>query len=1185
VSIFKETLDPGIQTQLKARTLVVSGENNNRSGLLPWYLSKNAWVRMTSFVNYTEGTIYYDSGSIKIDPTTGHYKGDQLSKKYVLEGGTLYKNKLRQGVATPNGVYGSNIDFRTDGTADSQYFRQQGIRPMPGITDVRLRTIGAYGSLFETTVNFHAWDTHQLNELELLFMRPGYSVLLEWGWSQYLNYTDSLTGSMSTLTERQIKDQIFSGQTINPFNDTLAPENVYKELERLRQKHRYNYDGMLGYVKNFSWKLRRDGGYDCSTTLISMGEVINTIKMNTSANQTVLGSNKLPDGDEASSYVYDDYENVLLSLKSNAESLAEGRLEDNGVIVSNINTYISESAYFGNWEQNINYIEPNSIKSTLVDNGYTEQANLIANAEETGQPYVQKIENTSDTNYGTQYEYLTLDVVLAIIASYCNIKSRNKNNNYPLAKILIPTDNDFCLAGKDSISVQPSVCNIYNPGAFKEEIVYFDFPGGGTKYDPKRDGIVPTIYDYNKPFYDNIIKAGRINRILVNIDLLLNVYKDLKSSSNESGVIMTDYLKNVLNKISNALGGLNNFTLSTAGRDQNTLRIIDTYYFGQEKKDDKYQFDLLGLGSICKDVSIQSQIFQEQSTIVAIAAQSKANLGDVYNSTQVYLNAGLEDRLALAKWQGSEIDPQTGDVNDPFYIKLAQLMAYARSYLIGYTSQSDISGTIKVADNGEDPHTLLKQALLRYDGEMNFKALIPFKLRITLEGIGGIVVGQIFTVKQNILPKNYYDKRLGFIITQIEHVLKDNQWETVLDTQICILDQQNFYNADGSPKITDGVSRKGFGQALLKKQILGLIWPVLIDFMIYQATRAYIGFLYARAFYNLNSSNRLNGATITKDYLDKTYESSDVEKYWLNNVSLFTNRSTALGQSLNTHISTLSGKTDVYSTTNTYIYHANGDGFESFFEKWFEIWEKQATDTLLNSQYSDTKTIGDIVGFITNKNYLLSQTDVEYINFKTYLDEAKRFASEFNINALVATKESPIYGGDNPKVNEILNININSNKNYSVLGWQKQTLVSRIESFITSFRSDKLNTIKNNYYTPLANSLRNNFYPNSQVMYSKNTSMTGIKNVDLSSPILDIFAFKGNIGSEDRSLLIIGSENKIKDQYWANSIIWTSDYLYVDPTTRTTTTKNIEISNGTLLDKSTSTEDLNPTSVNFWLSS
>jgi hypothetical protein len=36
MSIFKETLEESIQTQLQARTLVVSGENNNRNQLLPW---------------------------------------------------------------------------------------------------------------------------------------------------------------------------------------------------------------------------------------------------------------------------------------------------------------------------------------------------------------------------------------------------------------------------------------------------------------------------------------------------------------------------------------------------------------------------------------------------------------------------------------------------------------------------------------------------------------------------------------------------------------------------------------------------------------------------------------------------------------------------------------------------------------------------------------------------------------------------------------------------------------------------------------------------------------------------------------------------------------------------------------------------------------------------------------------
>ena len=86
MSIFKETLADSIQTQLKARTLVISGEGNQKDPQLPWYLSKTAWVRMTSFVNFNEGPTItsgpeWESGIIKTDTTKGNYKDDELSRK------------------------------------------------------------------------------------------------------------------------------------------------------------------------------------------------------------------------------------------------------------------------------------------------------------------------------------------------------------------------------------------------------------------------------------------------------------------------------------------------------------------------------------------------------------------------------------------------------------------------------------------------------------------------------------------------------------------------------------------------------------------------------------------------------------------------------------------------------------------------------------------------------------------------------------------------------------------------------------------------------------------------------------------------------------------------------------------------------------------------------------------------
>jgi len=906
MSIFKETLEDSIQTQLQARTLVISGENNRRNSLLPWYLSKNSWVRMTSFVNYTSGNQLAtdEKGKLSVVPDN-HYNDAELSKKYILEGGTLYTKTngsgldgiLRYGVGTPQAAYGGNIDVRADNTPDPDYFRTFGIRPMPGITEMNLRTLGAYGSLFETTVKFYAWDINQLNELEILFMRPGYSVLLEWGWSQYIDYNDNFVQNFtpskrrsSNLTQTDIYPTIFNGTTINPF-ENLSQEDVYLKLEALRKKYRHNYDGMLGYVKNFNWTMMTNGGFECTTTLISMGEAINTVKMSSNVNNKV--STIVADPTAPSTYAYDDYENVLLSLKAEVDTKNYDYLNQ---------TAIQENEYRGSWNYNANYVSKDTIKQT-VSKYYPNQATKIDVS-----PQVQEVEFQEPSETGRYYEYLTLDVWLAIVASYFNVKSDSKKSTdpVPLVKFQLPGDNDLCLACKDSISVDPGICQVKNNGAFIAEMSFIGYEGS---YDPRTNGINPPMYQFedgNKfilspdtyQFYDATLRAGKIKNIFINISLLLKTYKDMKNSSNDEGVIMLDYIKNVLNKVSNSLGGLNNFGLSTAGKTQSTMKVVDYYYLENgpdSHADQKYQFDLLGLGSICKNVSIQSQIFENQSTIVAIAAQSRANLADVYNSSQVYLNAGLDDRIALNKWQGEELNDPQGNQNDIFYQKLYNFMLYARDYLIGnlIPGRDDNEYRIKIETSGQaNPSTVLKQSMLRYNSELNFKALIPFKLKITLDGIGGIVVGQIFTVKQNILPKNYYDKQLGFVITQINHRLNKNDWETELETQICILDQdrkilQDFIN----------IEREGFGEFIAALQAKALIYPILQDFLVYQASRAIIGYAYSRYedpnFSSLVVRNLTFGDKPLRTFNQVventllTFDKTSVQDYWSNNIKFF----------------------------------------------------------------------------------------------------------------------------------------------------------------------------------------------------------------------------------------------------------------------------------------------------------
>jgi hypothetical protein len=1174
MGIFKETLADSIQTQLRARTLVVRGVNddnpsnvtrNNRSGLLPWYLSKNAWVKMSSFTDYNDGPVYFDgSGSVLVDTTKGNYVGNDLGKKYVLFGGSLYfrsgsnisQEVLRHGVATPNAVYGGDIDKAGKSGINHPYFRQMGIRPMPGITGVELRTLGAYGSIFETTVRFNCWDTHQLNELELLYMRPGYSVLLEWGWSQYLNYDDSLVGSKNTLPESKITPQTYIGGTIDPFDSTLTQEKVYQSLENLRGKYRHNYDGMLGYVKNFKWKLRRDGGYDCETVLISMGEVINTVKMSTNAN-TLRNDTSINLDSVNDSYVYDDYENILLSLKANEEGLVNYA---SGTLAFQT---LDESQYSGSWNYDINYVPFSNITSKLTNSGYPDQAERIKS-----QPYFKYVisDPNGDSYVGDKYEYITLDVWLAIIGSYCNLKQKSKSGKVSdIVKLLVPTDTDYCLAGPDSISIDAGVCLVKNQGAFATEFGVLYIPNFKTKSnginppvfgrDPvKRDTTNVYLNDNSLQFFNKTAKNGQLKNILLNVDLLLGVYRSMKSSDYDNGVVMVDYIKSVMHKVSTSLGGLNNFIVSTAGPRQNTAKIVDTYYLNRQPKDTFYEFDLLGLGSICKNVDIESQIFENQSTIVGIAAQSKANLGDVYNSSQVYLNAGLTDRLSKEKGQGDEITTNSSgsyffnNEKSTFYRKVLQLMVYARDYVVGTGGDTvlqreggsvgtDVNSTFLINQNDRSlstPSTILKQSLLRFDGDLGFKALIPFKLRITLEGIGGVVVGQIFRIKQNVIPKNYYDKNLGFVITQINHSLKDNQWETTLETQICILEDKKYLNFEDF--ITQ--DRGGFKDFVEQLKAIAILYPILQDFIKFQTVKSLVGYLYA------STDNATFSANIDK-YLIQYSDPSDVTKYWENNIQGFLNptspppNSFPLGEFENFTKSWVSNWLSIYGNTET----SPGSGI---LRKDIEFSEGKTIENIL----SQIANIGNPAGFPSDEVF-------EGFNDQFF----------FTTNAIMTSNYGLFYPNGRgsffgPPVKSVIN------KNGDFYTLNNDNLTKNIKNFLddASDRSgnNPFRIVKEAYEASLGLGqgtfrLSDFFFTDSYVMYGKPTSLVHplfdyAKESAPANNYNQIWMLEKNMQTTDPDIVVPFTIAK----EFGKKINWTSTYLYIDPLTGAQSNKTID---------------------------
>tara|TARA_R110002167_G_scaffold344903_1_gene554487 strand:- start:695 stop:4609 length:3915 start_codon:yes stop_codon:yes gene_type:complete len=298
MSIFKETFPYFVRKQLEQREKIISSgagrdssgnfkfnKNERSNEFYAYSLSKQCTLRMSSAVDVIDESIFSeDTGT-----------GASVAKRWVLEGGIKNNGSNRGGFTDgkkSNIAYGDK-DLR--GNAADGY----GIVPMPGITSATVRTKSAYGSLREGKVDFVCHNKRQLEVLELLYMRPGYTLMLEWGWNPYINNN----GNQESWG---FIDDFFDSQ-----KTTLELE---KEILKKKEDTGGNYDALIGYCKNFTYKLRADGGFDCTTEIIAKGEILESLK---GKEELVYDNN----GDSSSVYARPALELLLQDLTNYSDDV------------------------------------------------------------------------------------------------------------------------------------------------------------------------------------------------------------------------------------------------------------------------------------------------------------------------------------------------------------------------------------------------------------------------------------------------------------------------------------------------------------------------------------------------------------------------------------------------------------------------------------------------------------------------------------------------------------------------------------------------------------------------------------------------------------------------------------------------------------------------------------------------
>ena len=224
------------------------GTKNRDNEVLTFLNSQTGWVRLGSSVD------------VKVDARKLGLLGSELAKQYVLFNGSSKYTKgetptQRSGIISSSPTIHGDFAYGIGGN-------EMGLTPMPGITAVSTKT-ETRGSLKTSTIQIKCHNRVQFDIIDTLYLRLGFTMLLEWGHSSYFNNK----GEYIQDNPYNLMDNFLG------IGKKISYSEYYPEIESRRLNSNGNYDAIMGKVVNFNWSFNKDGSYDVTVILRSMGDV------------------------------------------------------------------------------------------------------------------------------------------------------------------------------------------------------------------------------------------------------------------------------------------------------------------------------------------------------------------------------------------------------------------------------------------------------------------------------------------------------------------------------------------------------------------------------------------------------------------------------------------------------------------------------------------------------------------------------------------------------------------------------------------------------------------------------------------------------------------------------------------------------------------------------------------------
>lgn len=801
---------PYVTKQIENRKKFVEEYNGKRENKhLIYFNNKNAWIRLTSCVDVTES-----------HPLFAEYglSGAALARKYVLQGGTVQND---------NGKITNRFGVEPNGSYSMLPSKPLGFKPMPGITSIDLSSAGKLGTLQYATIKFIAYDIKQLELVDALYMKLGFSLVLEWGHTVYLDENSNLSNP----------------KPLDVFSYTNK-EQLVRAIQKKRIDHSGNYDAMVGTTSNFGWEIQDDGSYLCDIKLVGAGDILDSLKINQAVNKnTNFLSKPQNTGDEEdkkniTSQIADKNLSVLnKALFSIYQQVNNTPSRDSGVTVLGVNSpsykKVLNKIYNNTPYKFISFNDKGNIigdENAIKGNHYSLISELNKN---NGGDKIQipNISNTLFTSVGVSYNitdnegngndekqiYITLGHLLALITATGMIYNKGGDDIKPYIYIDFNDKLNYCATFKGQMSIDPRVCiiprnqnNLDDPFGLgiMEDRIFNDINGVivEKEYTPSNISGGPgyaSTYEEGEVKYKREVRSdsfvnnylnvtpeekevrARMMCILVNINYITDILRNQRDKDGKGNVNFSEFLNSLLDGISKALGGFNEFRVVVDDSNKCVRLVDDNKLSLQKELEDSTQYTeipILGNKSIVYNYNFRSKISPKMASMVTIAAQAEPSaLGDDAFAIS-NLSRGLIDRISAEKTT-SNFSPSTPTTPDPAISEdnLKTLIQHLESIMGSGGSNFDIN--ISSIDPSINIYRgLLSEYRIAKDSINKASVIIPLDFNITMDGISGIIPNSAFTIPVNLLPSSYKTKdnlpKIAFIIHSISQDFSNNKWTT-----------------------------------------------------------------------------------------------------------------------------------------------------------------------------------------------------------------------------------------------------------------------------------------------------------------------------------------------------------------------------------------------------------------------